>query len=65
VYKFMAKHLGLNLHNVSDADGTINESRSDIEKAVSLLSFTSQNPHPANAIIGATAIDEALRKLQK
>ncbi len=65
VYKFMATHLGLNLQAVSDADGTVNESRSDVEKAVSLLSFSSQNPHPANALIGAAAIDEALKKLQK
>jgi uncharacterized protein len=65
VYKFMAKHLGLNLQAVSDPDGTVNESKSDIENAVSLLSFTSQNPHPANALIGAAAIDEALIKLQK
>jgi uncharacterized protein len=65
VYKFMAKHLGLNLQAVSDPDGTINESKSDVENAVSLLSFTSQNPHPANALIGAAAIDEAMKKLQK
>jgi hypothetical protein len=65
VYKFMAKHLGLNLQAVSDPDGTVNESKSDVENAVSLLSFTSQNPHPANALIGAAAIDEALIKLQK
>jgi hypothetical protein len=65
VYKFMATHLGLNLQAVSDPDGTINESKSDLEKAFSLLSFSSQNPHPANALIGATAIAEALKKLQK
>lgn len=65
VYKFMAKHLGLNLQAVSDPDGTVNESTSDVENALSLLSFTSQNPHPANALHGAIAIGEAIRKLQK
>ncbi|MBK8882933.1 MAG: acetylxylan esterase [Bacteroidales bacterium] len=65
VYKFMAKHLGLNLQAVSDPDGTINENKSDAENALLMLSFTSQNPHPANALQGSAAIDEALKKLQK
>jgi dienelactone hydrolase len=65
VYKFLAKHLGLNLPAVSDPDGTVNESKSDVENAVSMLAFTSQNPHPANALIGAASIDEAFRILQK
>ena len=65
VYKFMAKHLGVNLQAVSDPDGSVNESKSDLENAVMLLSFTSQNHHPSNALKGASAIEEALRKLQK
>lgn len=65
VYKFMAKHLGLNLLAVSDPDGSINESRSDTEKANDMLSFSSLKPHPANALKGADAIDKAIRKLQK
>jgi uncharacterized protein len=65
VYKFMASHLGLNLQAVSDPDGTINESSSDVENAVSMLSFSSQNPYPARALNGSAAIDEALKKLQR
>jgi len=65
VYHFMAKHLGLNLQAVSDPDGTINESKSDVEEASSLLSFSSLHPHPANALKGAAAIGEALKKLQQ
>lgn len=65
VYKFMAKHLGLDLEVVSDPDGTINESKSDLENAFTLLSFSSQNPHPSNALKGGAAIEEALKKLQK
>jgi uncharacterized protein len=65
VYKFMAQHLGLNLQAVSDPDGSVNESKSDTESAFDMLSFTSQNPHPANALKGVSAIDQALRKLQK
>jgi len=65
VYNFMAKHLGLNIQAVSDPGGTINESKSDAENAFIMLSFTSQSPHPANALMGSTAIEEALRKLQQ
>jgi uncharacterized protein len=65
VYKFMAKHLGMDLAAVSDPDGTVNETKSDLEKAESLLSFSSQHPLPANALFGAEAIDAAIRKLQK
>ena len=63
VYKFMAKHLGLDLQAVSDPDGTINESKSDPENALIMLSFSSKNPHPANALKGSTAIEQALKKL--
>ena len=64
VYHFMAKHLGLDIHAVSDPDGTINESKSDAENALIMLSFTSENPHPANALNGNAAIEQAIRKLQ-
>jgi uncharacterized protein len=65
VYKFMAKHLGLNLQAVSDPDGSINETKSDTESAFIMLSFSSQNPHPANALKGRDAIQRALEKLQQ
>jgi uncharacterized protein len=65
VYKFMAKHLGLNLKAVSNTDGTINESKSDVEAALIMLSFSSQHPLPVNALKGSVAIEQALRKLQK
>lgn len=65
VYKFIAKHLGLNLQAVSDPDGTINESKSDAENALIMLSFSSQHPHPANALKGIAAIDQEIRKLQQ
>jgi hypothetical protein len=65
VYKFMAKHLGLDLQAVSDPDGTINESKSELENAFTLLSFSSKNPHPSNALKGSAAIEAAIRKLQK
>jgi uncharacterized protein len=64
VYKFLAKHLGLNLQVVTDPDGKINESKSVAESALTMLSFSSQNPHPANALKGSKAIEMALKKLQ-
>ena len=65
VYHFMAKHLGLNIQAVSDPDGTINESKSDAENALIMLSFTSQNPHPSNSLKGSDAIEQTIRKLQQ
>lgn len=65
VYHFMAKYLGLNLQAVSDPDGTINESKSDAENALIMLSFTRENPHPANALKGSAAIEQSLKNLQK
>jgi uncharacterized protein len=65
VYRFMAKHLGLDLLAVSDPDGSVNESKSDIENAIIMLSFTSRNPHPSNALKGSAEIEAAIKKLQK
>ncbi len=64
VYHFMAKHLGLNIQAVSDPDGTINESKSDAENSLIMLSFSSEYPHPANALKGSDAVEQAIRKLQ-
>ncbi len=64
VYKFMAGHLGLDLKAVSDPDGTINETQSDVEDALIMLSFSSKDPYPATALTGTEAIREALKKLQ-
>jgi hypothetical protein len=61
----MAKHLGLNLQAVSDPDGSINETKSDSESAILLLSFTSQQPLPSNSLKGSKAIEQTLRTLQR
>ena len=65
VYSFLAKHLGLNLQAVTDQNGKIDESKSILEPAESLLSFSSKKPLPANALVGVKAISEELKKLQK
>jgi uncharacterized protein len=62
VYGFMAKHLGLNLKAVTDQSGTIDETQSVLEKAEDMLVFSSKNPYPANALKGAEAIQNAIRK---
>jgi hypothetical protein len=63
VYKFMAKHLGLDISAVTDTAGNIDESKSEYERAESMLVFSSKNPHPANALRSSKAIEQALRKL--
>jgi uncharacterized protein len=62
VYGFMAKHLGLNLQAVTDQAGTIDETKSELERAEDMLVFSSKNPYPANALKGAEAIQNAIRK---
>jgi hypothetical protein len=64
VYHFLAKHLGMNLNAITNPDGTIDESKVEIEPAEQLLVFSSTQPFPANALIGKEAIDKAIRKLQ-
>ncbi len=60
VYKFLAKHMGLNLTAVTNADGQIDESRNDIEDPEVMLSFSTANPLPANALSGLEAIRKGL-----
>ena len=63
VYHFMAKHLGLNIQAVEDAQGLIDESMIDIESPAALLLFSSDNPFPDNALLGIDAIETAFKKL--
>lgn len=64
VYGFLAKHLGLDLSKVQNPDGSIDESKSEIEPAVEMLSFSRENPFPAHALKGTDAIEQQLKKLQ-
>jgi hypothetical protein len=65
VYHFLARHLGMNLQAVSNPDGTVDESRSEVENAVSMLSFSASKPFPPNTLYGSAAIEDQLKKLQK
>jgi uncharacterized protein len=50
VYGFLAKHLGLSLANVTDANGAVTEDFVVIEPKGSLYVFDKDHPRPANAV---------------
>jgi hypothetical protein len=54
-YKFLARHLGLSLAAVSDADGSVNEDFVVIEPKDKLYVFDRDHPRPANAVDPNTA----------
>ncbi|HUT29169.1 MAG TPA: acetylxylan esterase [Sedimentisphaerales bacterium] len=60
-YKFLAKHLNLSLDNVTNGDGSIDESDIKIEKPEAMHVFTAGHPRPAYAVEG----DEAVAVLLK
>jgi hypothetical protein len=62
MYSFMAKHLGLNLRAVTNSNGNIDESKSQVENPEVLLAFSSRHPFPANALKGTEAIEQAMKK---
>lgn len=49
-YPFLAKHLGLDLSRVQDANGMVDESFVVIEDKETMLVFGNNNPYPANAV---------------
>jgi hypothetical protein len=69
VYKFMAKHLGLNLQAIEDATGNIDESKITIEKESALYVFGEHGEKlPSDAIIGfenlQKVFDESIKKVR-
>ncbi|MCE7064404.1 S9 family peptidase [Dyadobacter sp. CY326] len=59
VYAFFAKHIGLDLKAVTDANGKIDENPSKVLEQKDLEVFNATHPRPANAVMG----DEAIMKL--
>jgi hypothetical protein len=49
-YKFLARHLGLSLSSVQDANGNIDETPVVIEEKAKLYVFDHEHPRPANAL---------------
>lgn len=64
VYKFLAKHMGLNINAVSKPDATIDENGSIVENPEIMLCFSSKNHFPSNALKGKDAIVKELTKLK-
>jgi len=61
MYKFMARHLGLNLKAVVSDSGAVDESDA-VAPEESLKVFTSENPRPAGSPEGTEAVSAALEK---
>ena len=55
-YPFLAEHLNLDLGQVQDADGKIDESFVTVEKKGAMLVFGAKNPYPKNAVKPNTAL---------
>jgi dienelactone hydrolase len=64
MYRFMAKHLQLNLKAVETADGKIDESDTTLDPAA-LAVFTPEHPRPAYALKDGTEVLNALKSAQK
>ncbi len=54
VYKFLAKHLHLNLDKVRKKVGEIDESLVQVEKKETMCVFNAEHPRPANAVKSVT-----------
>lgn len=59
-YRFLAKHLGLSLSNVTGNDGHISEDFFRVADSTSLRAFDAQHPRPAYAITGDDAVTRRL-----
>lgn len=55
-YKFLAKHFGLSLENITGPDGSIDESLSVVEKPADMLVFNAEHPRPSHP--GKTSVDD-------
>jgi len=64
MYKFMAKHLGLNLKAVAAPDGTCDETDTVLDEAT-LEVFTPEHPRPASALADSKAVADALAKARQ
>jgi hypothetical protein len=64
MYDFMARHLGLNINDVKDKTGKIDESKVTIEKYEAQLVFGKEGKLPVTAVKGLAKIKEMLKSLQ-
>ena len=64
MYRFMAKHLSLNLKAVESQDGNIDESETTVDEG-SLRVFTLEHPRSDYALTNSSAVAEALVRAKK
>jgi dienelactone hydrolase len=64
MYDFIARHLGLNINEVKDKTGKIDESKVTIEKYDKMLVFGKNGKMPANALNTADEVWKCLKSLQ-
>jgi hypothetical protein len=65
VYKFLAKHMGLNLKAITGKDGNIDESSITIQKNKDLLVFDKDFPLPAKALRTHKEIMQVFKEAQQ
>ena len=58
-YRFLARHLGLDLASVTNPDGSIDEAPVHLHPRHELLAFNDGHPRPPRAQMGAEAVDSA------
>lgn len=64
-YRFLAKHLGLNLAAITKKDGTIDESKITIQPNADLHLFVNASMVPSNALRTHEAIVKTFRQVQQ
>lgn len=60
-YRFLAKHLTLDLTKVTKADGSIDESHAKLLDRKDLEVFNAAHPRPGNAVVGEEAVMALLK----
>lgn len=58
-YRFLARHLDLDIDRVTSEDGSIDETPVTIQPRDALLAYTAEHPRPAHALLGDEAVDAA------
>jgi len=65
MYRFMAKHLGLDIRRIKNPDGKIDESKVTIENMKTMQVFDDSHPFPKNVCKSQEEIETSLKSLQK
>jgi dienelactone hydrolase len=63
-YAFFARHLGLNLRTIANADDGLDESFVTKQKPDAMKAFGADHPRPAHAVKGREAVEEAFARVK-